>query len=150
MLTGRERPPEVVAKVAEAVRRYPAEERFCGTCGKSLGLVSEAVVRRGKAKYCSTECAGTSKYRGEERFCEYCGDSLGFVPGWVIHAGGGRFCSRSHAKKWEATTHPEKFRRDGAATRRPSGRCVTWSGCPISRPIGQQWAAVSCRASLRR
>jgi hypothetical protein len=51
-LTGRERPPEVVAKIAAANRRYPAEERFCANpnCGKSLGVISEAVIRRGKGQ----------------------------------------------------------------------------------------------------
>jgi hypothetical protein len=125
-LTGRERPPEVVEKVAEANRRYARVERFCTRCGDSLGLVSEALVRRGKKKLCS-RCAGVPKYQAEERFCEWCGKSLGIVPGWIVHAGGGRFCNRSHAKKWLVRHHPEKWEKPR------TGREVTCPGCGETR-----------------
>ncbi len=128
MLTGRERPDEVVAKIAEANRRYPLVEQSCVRCGDSLGLVSEAEVRRGKKRLCP-RCVRTPKYPAEERFCEWCGESLGVVAGWIIHAGGGRFCNRSHAKKWEAENHPEAFRKDHLRT----GKEMTCPGCSRTR-----------------
>ena len=81
------------------------QHRYSRTDVKSLALASD-----GDGKEMPAEV------EGEQRFCEFCDKSLGVIPDWMIQTGMGRFCDRSHAQRWLAEHHPEKFRRDELRT----------------------------------
>jgi hypothetical protein len=126
--------------------KYPAEERWCEYCGKSLGAIPGGQLRHGKGRFCDHSChmswrwanqrqdrmedmgkaAETRrKYEQAERSCRHCGKSLGLLNGSRIVSGRGHFCSRRCVMLhgWS----------QGGLRRERTGQLVKCPGCGAER-----------------
>lgn len=65
------------------------EERWCQTCGKSLGRISKSDLALGRGKFCSPVCRWVGPKPSFDKICEWCGKEF------VSNHPGTKCCSRS-------------------------------------------------------
>lgn len=73
--------------------------RICERCGKEFYVVP-SVVKRGRGKFCSKECANLAFKSGKKVRCGQCGKMF-YVKGYKLENNDNFFCSRECYREWQ-------------------------------------------------
>jgi len=124
-----------------------AQMQACAYCGCSFPVLP-SMLKRGKGKYCSLDCANNARKNRVKRICEICGVSFQ-VPLSSITYHAARFCSVECAAKGAVTSISKECLSCGATFTIKPSKATTKRGKYCSRDCYNTWRTAHTKRILQ-